>query len=439
MKRGAILILFFIAFLASEATYTVINGEFSESKIYPLSTHKFSVYVPDTYNPVDSAALYVGLDGVLCNAPVVLDSLMSLGLLPTMIQVYLQPGIIRDTDGNVLRYNRSNEFDATDSRFVTFLADELMPYIEALQTPDGRSVVISKRPSQRVVFGLSSGGIAAFVAAWHRPDFFGKVFSGCGTFVPMRGGEQLQAIVRKHEPLQLRVFLQDGFSDTWNPLFGSWFDANRQLASALEFAGYDCNFDWAEGGHSVRRAAEIFPRVMVWMFRDSMHVEATSGTNNDFLKKHLLENETWTRLDISTDYEPSKKEAFYPDSTLVAYPAIGSNWLMQAIIDGSGVRVGEQRFYYLHSYDNSLLRVTDLAFDGDGNLWTLTDAGLQALDQNGRVRGILRLPQWFDAHEANIRIVDGAMLIRNKSVSYRRKMNIKAPIKGVRPPSQGQG
>lgn len=435
-----------IAFLASllvcisaQATYTVINGKIDDSTLYPNTVHTFSVVVPDDYNPADSAALYLGLDGVLCNAPEVIDSLTACGVMPVTIQVYLQSGLIRNEAGEVLRYNRSNEFDATDGRFAEFLDTELLPAVEQMTTEDGRSIALSKNPAKRVIFGLSSGGIAAFNAAWHRPDLFGKVYSGCGTFVPMRGGEQIQVIVRKHEPLPLRVFLQDGFSDTWNPIFGSWYEANRLLASALEFAGYDCDFDWAEGGHSVVRTSQIFPQVMTWMFRDGADAILPGTTANNFLEPRLVPGEGWENAEMNYTGPRSAVEAVYPDGSHVAYLCPESNFLMQALIDPEGQSFAAQRFYYLHSNDNSVLEVADLMFDADGYLWALTDAGLQVLDQNGRVRGILRLPRDFRVVDSTLEILPGAIEISSPEVTYRRRINVQPPTPGQRPASQGQG
>lgn len=440
MKKYLSALLCIFSLVDAYASYTIIEGKLDNSQYYPRTTHTFSVVVPDRYNPTDSAALYLGLDGVLCNAPAVIDSLTEAGVVPLTIQVYLQSGIIRDDNGDVLRYNRSNEFDATDGRFAEFLATELLPAVENLTASDGRRIVLSANPSKRVIFGLSSGGIAAFNAAWHRPDLFGKVYSGCGTFVPMRGGEQIQAIVRKHEPLPLRVFLQDGFSDTWNPLFGSWYEANRLLASALEFAGYDCDFDWAEGGHSVVRTSQIFPDVMVWMFRDGCEKIKPGATGNNFLAPRLIENESWIETENMRHVQPTGVvEAIYPDSTLVAYPCSGSNFLMQALIDNDGERIAAQRFYYLHSYSHDALTVAAMTFDADGYLWVLTDAGLQALDQNGRVRGILKLPEGFDVSDATLSIVSGAIEISNSRSAWRRRLNVSSPVPGQRPASQGQG
>ncbi len=262
MIRKILSLLVALSAISVSARYVEVHDTLRISEIYPGTVHTMIITLPQDVE-VNSYGLYVGLDGILCNAPAVIDSMSIAGAMPPTVGVYLQPGLILDNEGNVLRYNRSNEFDATDDRFSSFLEKELLPYVEARH-----GVKISDDPSQRMIFGLSSGGIAAFTAAWHRPDMFGKVFCGCGTFVPMRGGNDLQAIVRKHEPKPLRIYLQDGFKDSWNPLFGSWFEANYQLGTALEFAGYDARFDWAEGVHSVKRASQIFPEVMRWMWRD---------------------------------------------------------------------------------------------------------------------------------------------------------------------------
>ncbi len=157
-----------------------------------------------------------------------------------------------------------------------------------------------------------------------------SLFSGCGTFVPMRGGNDLQAIVRKHEPQGLRIFLQDGFTDTWNPIFGSWYEANRRLASALEFAGYDCKFDWAPGGHSVVRTSEIFPDVMVWMWRDHPAKIKANPTGNGLLKELLIEGEDWIAEKTVAEIPDSKVvEAIYPGGSLVAVTVPGSTFIDQ--------------------------------------------------------------------------------------------------------------
>ena len=99
--------------LPVSAGHVLIDGTLEQSAVYPGTVHTFQVYVPDQYDGKRPAALYVGLDGVLCHAPEVMDSLIEAKKMPLTIGVFLQPGIIKASDGTVLRYNRSYEFDST--------------------------------------------------------------------------------------------------------------------------------------------------------------------------------------------------------------------------------------------------------------------------------------------------------------------------------------
>lgn len=431
-----VIVLALLLCLPARAGHLVLRDTLRGSDIYPGTEHALMVCVPDGYRGDRPGCLYVGLDGLLCNAPAVIDSLMAAGKMPVTVSVLLQPGVVRDGQGRVVRYNRSNEFDATDGRFAAFLETEVLPRVEQLVTPDGRQVRLSHDANDRMIFGLSSGGIAAFTAAWQRPDLFSRVFSGCGTFVAMRGGNDLQALVRKTEPLPLRVFLQDGYDDAWNALFGHWYEGNRMLASALEFAGYDCAHDWAEGGHSVRRANQIFAQVMEWMWRDWPQPVKAGTTQNNFLQPLLISGEGWHDVGAAvTSAAGDSCVAWYPDSSLVAVWKPGSDCLTQYTCQNGRLANG-QPFYWLHRLGVNPLQVSGMAFDGNGNLWVLTSEGLQVCDQNGRVRGILRLPggKW---RGGRIVITDGQVLL--PAYGKVRRLRVKAPTAGVRPKSQGQG
>lgn len=410
------------------------------SDIYPGTIHDYIITVTDNYRPDTPAALYIGLDGILCNAPQVMDSLSATGIIPPMIGVFVQPGIIKNDRGTVLRYNRSNEFDAVTSRFASFIESELLPAVDGTIMPDGRKIILPSNPESRMIMGLSSGGIAAFNAAFRRPDLIAKVYTGCGTFVPMRGGEQVQALVRKTEPAPIRYYIQDGFSDTWNPLFGSWFEANTLVNSAIEFAGYDCDHDWAEGGHSVRRTAQIFPQVMTWMWRDWPKPHTMPASQNSTLQEIIAEGEyTWGPCESIPDAEHAPRtEALYPDSTLVATAVLGASRILQSIIDpADGRRMYTQPFYYLHATQADDAQIRDMQFDDNGNLWVLTADGIQICDQNGRVRAILRLPVKHDI--STITLLDGRVVLKcSDGSTLSRKFNVAPAKAGTRPKSQGQ-
>ncbi len=438
MTRRLILYLYLTVALAANAGHVLIDGVLEQSEIYPGTVHTFQVYVPDQYNGKKEAALYVGLDGVLCRAPQVMDSLIAAGKMPCTIGVFLQPGVIRDDEGTVLRYNRCYEFDSTTGLFARFLETELLPAVEKMKTSRGKAIKLSRQPQDRMIFGLSSGGIAAFNAAWHRPDLFGKVFTGVGTFVAMRGGNDLQALVRKTEPQPLRIFIQDGSNDAWNPLFGHWYEGNQMLASALEFAGYDVQMDWSDGGHNVTRSTEIFPQVMEWMWRDWPAAPTAGKTGNDFLQELFnAEDLGWERASEGMKGKPVTR-IIYPDLTNIAMiPTTPGSTVWQYLLKDGQPTCGEP-FYWLHNDDSRPLEIQTITFDGNGNLWAVTNLGIQICDQNGRVRGILRMPS--DVGPVNeITISGGYVWLLTDTWNWRRRLNVASPILGIRPPSQGQG
>lgn len=421
------------------AGHVLMDGILEQSTIYPGTVHTFQVYVPDQYDGKRPAALYVGLDGVLCNAPQVMDSLIAAKKMPVTIGVFLQPGVIKADDGTVLRYNRSYEFDSTTGNFADFLENELLPAVEQMSTAKKKPIRLSRQAQDRMIFGLSSGGIAAFNAAWHRPDLFSKVFTGVGTFVAMRGGNDLQALVRKTEPLPLRVFIQDGSNDAWNPLFGHWYNGNQLLASALMFAGYDVQCDWSDGGHNVTRATEIFSQVMEWMWHDWPAAVTAGTTKNDFLQDLLSENDKgWIKVSDGIS-GTAVTRIIYPDLTNAAViPTEHGNAVWQYIYKDGKLTCGEP-FYWLHNDDNSRqLDIQAITFDGNGNLWAVTNMGLQICDQNGRVRGILRLPNEIE-RVIDIAITEGLVWLHTASTNWIRYFNVTGPTLGVRPESQGQG
>lgn len=275
----------------------VIKRSFNESKVYPMTSRDYWIYVPAAYDASKPACLFVCLDGVQYNAPTVFDNLIATGQMPVTIGVFVNPGVVRDAEGGVIRYNRSNEFDRTDGTFARFLIEELLPEVERQTATDGRPIRLSTNPNDCAIAGSSSGGICAFTAAWARPDRFGRVFSAVGTYVSMRGGNEYQAIIRKTEPKPLRIFLQDGLYDVWNGIFGDWYEANILVESALNFSGYEVAHTWGRGGHSNTHANRVFPDVMRWLWKGWPRAVQTGKSQNDMLSAILPDEGSWTRVE----------------------------------------------------------------------------------------------------------------------------------------------
>lgn len=400
---------------------------------YPGAEYKYNIYIPDGYTGENEIGLYLGFDGILCDAPDVFNNLIAEGAMPPVIGVFVNPGIVKNKNGTVIRYNRSNEYDSTDNRLALWVENMLLKDVQKYKLPNGNSLKISSNPDDRAVFGASSGGIAAFSLAWHRPDLFRRVFSAAGSFVSMRGGHSLHALIRKTEPKPLKIYIQDGTKDAWNPLFGHWYEGNKMLVSALEFAGYDLQCDWTETGHSIKRATEIFSDVMRWLWKDYGTTIKPGQTKNDFLASLIIPGKDWIQGNYTL--KQGSKSATYPDGTIEAFAKDEDNMIWQAILDESGKRKYEQRFYALHSYDSCPTKVYDLKYDSNGNLYAATNCGIQICDQNGRVRGIINAPSGTIA--ISIKISDGKITIQTENGTFSREMNIQTP-KGS-PKSQGQG
>ena len=240
---------------------TVTKHSFTNSGIFPGTARDYWVYVPAQYDPAKPACLMVFQDGLLWNATNVFNNLIHKKEIPVIIGVFVQPGVVPALSTNALpRFNRSFEYDSLGERYALFLIEELLPEVR-------KNYHLSTNPSDCAIAGSSSGGICAFTAAWERPDAFRRVFSSIGSFTDLRGGNVYPALIRKTEPKPLRVFLQDGSGDL-NIYSGSWWIANQDVLSALQFAGYAVTNVWGDGAHSGKHATAIFPDALRWLWQD---------------------------------------------------------------------------------------------------------------------------------------------------------------------------
>ena len=273
----------------------LIKFEFSDSKIFPGTTREVTIYVPKQYDGTKPACVYVNQDGVQWSAPTVFDNLIARGELPVIVGVFVRPGILKSPDAKTAldRFNRSVEYDGLGDAYARFLLEELLPAVETKTAADGRAIKLSRSGNDRAIGGSSSGAIAAFTAAWERPDEFSRVFSAIGTYVGLRGGDRYPTLIRKTEPKALRVFLQGGSNDN-NIYGGDWWMANQTMERALTFAGYDVKHVWGAGAHNGRHGAMLFPDAIRWLWRDwPKPVAMAAPTKNGVLTSVLIPGEDW--------------------------------------------------------------------------------------------------------------------------------------------------
>src|SRR5438105_4427829 len=186
-----------------------------------------------------------------------------------MIGIFVDPGILPAiSDQAQSRFERVFECDSLSDRYSRFLLEELIPEV-------AKKYNLSKDPNDRGLAGTSTGAVGAFAAAWNRPDQFHRVLSLIGTFVAMKGADQLPALIRKTEPKPIRIFLQEGSKDHIVPgqpygtfYAGSWPINNQVMYEAFQSAGYDVKLVMGEDGHSARHGAAIMPDTLRWLWRD---------------------------------------------------------------------------------------------------------------------------------------------------------------------------
>jgi len=246
-------------------------ADWNGSRIYPGTLRDLFVYTPAQLTPQQHAQLIVFNDGVgylsrrgPVRAAQVLDSLHAASDIEPTVAVFVNPGrpdcIAQAQEREAAMRQRSIEYDSMTPDYGRFLIDEVLPFVVREQR-----LTISDDPRHRAVCGISSGGICAFTVAWQHTDHFQRVLSHCGSFTNIRGGHNYPYLIRTTPRKPIRVFLQSGTNDA-QTLFGDWPLANRTMANALAYAGYEHRFEFGNGGHTLRHGGALFADSIRWLW-----------------------------------------------------------------------------------------------------------------------------------------------------------------------------
>ena len=253
---------------------TVTKYVLEPGKVYPGTPHNYQIYVPAQYDASKPTPFMIYLDGSGATGnsqrvPEVFDSLIAKGEIPTLIGIFVDPGVLPALSPQAQsRYARTYEYDSIGPKYSQFLEQELLPEV-------AKKYNLSKNPDDHAIEGVSTGAVGAFVAAWNRPDLFHRVLSFIGTYVDMKGADSLPAMIRRTEPKPIRIFMQDGANDHLAPgqpygtfYGGSWPINNQVMYEAFEFAGYDAKLTIGTGAHDMKQGAAIMPEALKWLWRD---------------------------------------------------------------------------------------------------------------------------------------------------------------------------
>jgi sugar lactone lactonase YvrE/enterochelin esterase-like enzyme len=355
---------------------TSFSFQFSKSKVFPGTARTVTVWVPAQYDGQTPACVYVNQDGLPGYVGPTFEKLIAAKEMPVTIAVGVTPGVVPAANKDALpRFNRSFEYDGLGDAYARLILDEVLPEVEKQTTKDGKKLLLSKKGTDRAIGGASSGAIAAFTAAWERPDAFARVFSTIGTYVGLRGGDVYPTLVRKFEPKPLRVYLQDGSKDL-NIYGGDWWMANQTMERALAFAGYEVKHSWNEGGHNGGLAAGVFPEAMQFLWKDWPELPK-AGKGSMQLQELLIPGEGWKLVGEGYKFTEgpatnAKGEVFFNDvGASKTYKVAGGKaeeWLKDSK-RGDGQRFGPDGRLYANAAGVSQL----LAWDADGKSSIFTE------------------------------------------------------------------
>ncbi len=221
-------------------------------------TRRVSVYVPKQYVAGTVAPFIVGADGPDKLLFTVLDNLIAQKRVPVMIAISIGNG-----SGDAQGSQRGLEYDTMSGLYAEFVEKEVLPLVEKQG-----NVKLTKDPDGRATMGGSSGGSAAFIMAWYRPDLYRRVLTYSGTYVnqqwpsdpkvPHGAWELHEKLIPNSPKKPLRIWMEVGDRDNFNPNsmrdnMHDWVVANENMAKVLAAKGYHYQFVFSRnGGHTDR-------------------------------------------------------------------------------------------------------------------------------------------------------------------------------------------
>ncbi|MBB5035337.1 RICIN domain-containing protein [Prosthecobacter vanneervenii] len=240
---------------------TIKQTQFNQSKVFPGTVRDVTVFIPAQYDGSKPACVYVKTDGYNAREKTFMETLIATKEMPVTIGVFVKPGTLpAPMKGTMDRRNRDLEYDGVGDENVRFLHDELLPFVAK-----EFGLNLSTDGNDRCISGGSSGGIAAFTAAWHRPEAFSRVYAASGSWVAFRGGHEFPTMVRKFEAKPIRAYLTTATHDMEN-CAGDWYLLDLEMDKALKFSGYDYQFRSIEGRH-VAGYAENYLEAMAFLWK----------------------------------------------------------------------------------------------------------------------------------------------------------------------------
>jgi iron(III)-enterobactin esterase len=237
-------------------------------------TRRVAVYVPQQYVRGTAAPFIVGADGPDSALFTALDNLIAQKRVPVMIAISIGNG-----SGDAQGSQRGLEYDTMSGRYAEFVETEVLPVVER-----DFNVTLTRDPDKRATMGNSSGGAAALIMAWYRPDLYRRVLAYSLTAVnqqwppsaetPHGAWEFHERLIPNSPVKPIRIWLAVGDRDLLNPNvmrdnMHDWVVANQNMARVLAAKGYHYQFLFVRNaGHSDRgMKLQTLPEALEYLWK----------------------------------------------------------------------------------------------------------------------------------------------------------------------------
>ena len=252
---------------------------------------KIFVYVPTAYKDGTAAPFLIIHDGpgqmkqvrnALDNLTIANDPNRK---LPAFIAIAVENG---GNDGK--NSQRGLEYDTMSDRLARFINDEVLPAV--LAHPDLKAaypkLAFTKNPWGRAAMGCSSGGAAALIMGWSRPDLFRRIIAYSGTFVDQQDDDAAEEakyplgawefhsgmkLIENSEQKPLRIFTHCSENDNGAKAsedgHHNWVMAGQRTSAALTAKGYHHRFVFSKAtGHCDGKVFnQTLADTLVWLWR----------------------------------------------------------------------------------------------------------------------------------------------------------------------------
>ena len=418
MMRGAVPLF---TLVAAGALFADVSANVVGRRHHQGSTVPFRAWAPEAVKADAALYLLLELNGDRGELRTSLESMMASGVIPPGLVVCTTPGVQYATQpGGKTQYMRAVEYDRVGRDFADFLVEEFVPAAAAKA-----SVRIDPSPERHFIAGCSSGGLAAWNAAWYRNDYFRRTFLSSPTFSAIAGGEEPMVVLRKCETRPIKVYLTVGTREP-DYYFGDSYYAAMNAAGALKFAGYDFRFElFPQEGHGARRESPaLWERMMPYLFEGwKTNAAARALGNPPRVKALVADDSKWEECPFQMP--PARREAKSVDGWRVFTVSHDERGVVSEAIRPDGSRCNRTRLSPLHlAWNATKVGGTAIATLSDGRLLVATELGVQGVLPFGITDIVLPLPN--DMPADNLTVVGTTLYVASGRRVFRRELKTPA-------------